>query len=189
MRVHGMDIGLAGVSYMVVGPLAHAVGSLVAGLVTDRLAQRDARWFMWIPAASALFALPFSIAFALWPAGETFALGSRAFPIALVALLPASLVVSGWLGPTLATAQTLARPHVRALASALTTGTYNLVGMGVGPLVVGLVSDALEPRLGVDALRYGLLVVALTALAGAALNLWAARHLRADLAAATAAAR
>ncbi len=78
-------------------------------------------------------------------------------------------------------AQTLARPYMRALASALTTGSYNLIGMGLGPLVVGLVSDRLEPAFGVEALRYGLLVVMVTHLGGAALNFRAARHLRADL--------
>ncbi|MGH2669332.1 MAG: hypothetical protein ACRDH5_09500 [bacterium] len=72
---------------------------------------------------------------------------------------------------------------MRAIASALTTGTYNLIGMGVGPLAVGLVSDRLEPSFGVESLRYGLLVVALAHLGGSALNLWAARYLRADLAA------
>ena len=183
MRSHGMSIGLAGFAYMWVGPLASAIGGLSFGLLIDRLGQRDARWYMWIPAASALFALPFSVAFVLWPAGGTFELLGHALPTALAVILPASLVGSAWLGPTLAMAQTLARPHMRALASALTTGTYNLIGMGLGPLVVGLVSDRLEPTFGVESLRYGLLLVVLTQIGGAALNLRAARYLRADLAA------
>jgi MFS family permease len=184
MRSHGMSIGMAGFAYMCVGPLASAVSGLSFGLLIDRLGQRDARWTMWIPAVSALCALPFSVAFALWPAGGTFEIAGRAFPSALAVILPASLLGAGWIGPTLAMAQTLARPHMRALASALTTGSYNLIGMGLGPLVVGLVSDRLEPTFGVDSLRYGLLVVGLTSIGGAALNLRAARHLRADLAAA-----
>jgi MFS family permease len=184
MRSHGMSIGTAGLAYMFVGPLAHAVGGLAGGLLTDRLARRDARWYMWIPAASALLGLPLSVAFVLWPAGGTFELLGHQLPTALAVLLPASLVGSAWLGPTLAMAQTLARPHMRALASALTTGTYNLIGMGLGPLVVGLASDRLTPAFGVESLRYGLLLVLLTHLGGVALNLRAARHLRADLAAA-----
>lgn len=184
IRVHGMEIGLAGFAFMCVGPLAHAVGALANGLLTDRLARRDARWYMWLPGLNALLALPFTLAFVLWPAGATFELLGRSFPIALLVILPASLVGSAWLGPTLATAQTLARPHMRALASALTTGSYNLIGMGLGPLVVGLVSDRLEPTFGIESLRYGLVVVALAHLGGSALNVWAARHLRADLAAA-----
>ena len=47
-----------------------SAGSSV-GLLTDRLARRDARWYMWIPAASALIGLPFTVAFVLWPAGGT----------------------------------------------------------------------------------------------------------------------
>jgi predicted MFS family arabinose efflux permease len=184
MRSHGMSIGVAGVAYMFVGPLAHAVGALAGGLLTDRLARRDARWYMWIPAASALLALPLDIAFVLWPAGGTLELFGHSLPTALAVILPASLVGSAWLGPTLAMAQTLARPHMRALASALTTGTYNLIGMGLGPLVVGLASDRLAPTFGVESLRYGLLLVVLTHLGGSALNLRAARPLRADLAAA-----
>jgi MFS family permease len=184
IRVHGMQIGLAGFAFMCVGPLAHAIGALVNGLLTDRLARRDARWYMWLPGANALLALPFSIGFVLWPAGATFELFGQTLPVALLVILPASLVGSAWLGPTLATAQTLARPHMRAIASALTTGTYNLIGMGLGPLVVGLVSDHFEPTLGAASVRYGLLVVALAHLGGSALNFSAARHLRADLAAA-----
>jgi MFS family permease len=184
MRSHGMDVGTAGFAYMWVGPIALAVGMFASGLLTDRLARKDERWYMWLPAVSALVGLPFSIAFVLWPAGQTVELFGRAFPIALAVILPASLLGSGWLGPTLSTAQTLARPHMRALASALTTGSYNLIGMGVGPLIVGLVSDHLEASFGAESLRYGLLVVVLFSLGGAVLNFAAARDLRADLAAA-----
>src|SRR5688572_21651379 len=54
MRSHGMSVGMAGFAYMWVGPLAQAIGGLVAGLLTDRLAQRDARWSAWLPGISAL---------------------------------------------------------------------------------------------------------------------------------------
>jgi MFS family permease len=184
MRVHSMDIGLAGFGYMWVGPLAGALGGLIGGLLTDRLGRRDLRWYMWVPAISALCALPFSAAFALWPAGETLSIGSRVVPQALFVILPASLVGSMWNGPTLAMSQTLARPEMRAFASALTTGTYNLIGMGLGPLLVGWISDHFKPTLGADSLRYGLLIVVFTNSGGALLNWLAARHLRADLASA-----
>jgi predicted MFS family arabinose efflux permease len=180
MRVHGMNVGQAGFAYMWVGPLAGAVGGLLGGILTDRLGQRDIRWYMWVPAASALFALPFSTAFVLWPAGQTFEFAGQVLPVALGVILPASLVGAMWNGPTLAMVQTLARPHMRALASALTTGSYNLIGMGLGPVIVGLVSDHFKASMGEESIRYGLLVVVLSHLGGAALNLLAARHLRAD---------
>jgi MFS family permease len=86
-----------------------------------------------------------------------------------------------WNGPTLAMTQSIAPPQMRSFASALTTGTYNLIGMGLGPLAVGLISDALNPSLGPDAIRYGLLVVGLTHLLGAMHHLLAARTLSRDL--------
>jgi predicted MFS family arabinose efflux permease len=186
MRSHGMSIGTAGVAYMVVGPFSGAIGGLLGGILTDRLLRRDVRWAMWVPALSSLFALPFSTAFILWPAGGSFDALGYALPTALAVILPASLVGSMWNGPTLAMSQSLARPRMRALASALTTGTYNLIGMGLGPLLVGLISDHYKPALGDDSLRYGLLIVVFTHVAGSILNLLAARHLRADLAAARA---
>jgi hypothetical protein len=141
---------------------------------------------MWVPALSSLFALPFSTAFILWPAGGSFHALGYALPTALAVILPASLVGSMWNGPTLAMSQSLARPRMRALASALTTGTYNLIGLGVGPTLVGVISDHYRPTLGDESLRYGLLIVVFTHVAGAILNLLAARHLRADLVAARA---
>ncbi|HXK21648.1 MAG TPA: MFS transporter [Myxococcota bacterium] len=184
MRSHGMTIGLAGFSFMWVGPLASGVGALLGGLLTDRLARRDARWYAWIPAASALAGLPFMVAFVLWPAGGSFEIFGKALPTALLMMLCASLLGAAWLGPILATTQTLARPNMRAFASALTTGSYNLIGMGLGPLVVGLVSDGLAQRFGAESLRYGLLAVSFAHLGGAAVSLLGARTLRSDLAAA-----
>lgn len=186
MRSHGMTVGTAGVSYMFVGPLASATGGLLFGMLIDRLVRRDVRWAMWIPALSSLLALPFSVAFALWPAGGTFSALGYALPTALAVILPASLVGAAWNGPTLSMSQSLARPRMRALASALTTGTYNLIGMYLGPTLVGLISDHYQPTMGADSLRYGLLIVVFTHVAGAVLNLLAARHLRADLEAARA---
>ena len=98
--------------------------------------------------------------------------------------MPASFLGGMWAGPTLAMTQAIAKPRMRALASAATTGTYNLIGLGLGPLLVGVLSDGLTPRFGDDALRYGLLVVALAHVVGSLHNWIAERHLAADLAAA-----
>jgi len=181
MRSHGMSVGTAGVAYMLVGPLASAIGGLLFGMLVDRMLRRDVRWAMWIPALSSILALPFSTAFALWPAGGSFEALGYALPTALGVILPASIVGAAWNGPTLSMSQSLARPRMRSLASALTTSSYNLIGLGLGPLVVGRISDHFEPSMGADSLRYGLLIVVFTHLAGSLFNLLAARHLRADL--------
>ena len=53
--------------------------------------------------------------------------------------------------------QTLVRPHMRALASAILLFIINLIGLGLGPFFVGVLSDALKPSFGVDSVRYALL--------------------------------
>ncbi len=136
---------------------------------------------MRVPALSALIALPSTIAFVLWPAGSTFELGGRELPVALLVVMPASFVGGMWAGPTLAMTQAIARPRMRAMASAATTGTYNLIGLGLGPLLVGVLSDGLAPSLGSEGLRYALLIVGLAHLLGSLHNWLAERTLRDDL--------
>jgi len=183
IRVHGLSVGTASLVFMVVGPMVSAFGALAGGWVSDRLGARDVRWYMWIPALSSILAIPSSIAFVLWPTGATVDIAGMTLLAAPLVLIPASLLNAMYNGPTLAMTQSIARPDLRAQASALTTGSYNLIGMGLGPLVVGLLSDHFEPEFGVESIRYGLLIVGFVHVQGALHNLLAARYLKTDLAA------
>jgi len=183
-RIHGLDLAAAGVSYALVGPILSAIGALVGGRLAARLGRRDVRWYMRLPALSALLALPSTVAFVLWPEGSVFALGGSDWPVALLVVAPASFLGGMWSGPTLAMTQTIAKPRMRALASAITTGSYNLIGLGLGPVLVGSLSDRLAPSIGTDALRYALLIVAFAHLLGSLHNWLAERTLDDDIAAA-----
>ena len=72
--------------------------------------------------------------------------------------------------------------RMRALAAALVTFVTNLIGFGLGPLVVGALSDLLRPTLGAPALRYALLVTGAAMLWGGLHFLLGTRHLRTDIA-------
>ena len=94
--------------------------------------------------------------------------------LALVVGLLAALAVPAaalcfYLAPTFAAVQSLAEPGMRALAAALLLLVGNLVGLGLGPVLVGLISDVLQPAHGVESLRLALLVVV-------PLYLWSAAH-------------
>jgi len=182
IRVHGLSVGAASLVFMAVGPMVSAFGALAGGWASDRLGTRDIRWYMWVPALASVLAIPSSIAFVLWPAGATMDVAGTAVLVAPLVLIPASLLNAMYNGPTLAMTQSIARADLRSQASALTTGSYNLIGMGLGPLAVGLLSDAFEPEFGVESIRYGLLIVGFVHLQGAVHNLLAARYLRVDLA-------
>ena len=146
-------------------------GTLVGGLVVARISRRDDRWKLWAPAITSGLAGP---VFALCMLTPDFA-------TMVAALAATSFLVGFHLGPIFAIAQTVARPSMRALASAIILLTATCFGQGVGPLAVGMVNDALKGDYGVDAVRYSLLSAAATTTLGALLFVWAAVFIRADI--------
>jgi hypothetical protein len=100
----------------------------------------------------------------------------------MVATLAATSFLVGFqLGPIFAIAQTVAKPSMRALASAIMLLTAAGFGQGVGPLAVGMLNDALRGDFGAHAVRYSLLSAAVTSTVGALLFIWAARSIRGDV--------
>jgi MFS family permease len=172
MRVHGLNVAQAGAVLGTLTAVVAASGAYGAGRLTDRLGRRDARWYMWVPALTSVIALPFVLLFLY--------IGDPV--LAVIAYLPGQLLVSSWVGPTYAMTQSVAPPNTRALAAAIVVFAINLVGMGLGPLVVGILNDALAPRFGLEAVRYSLMIAAVPHTLAAIFNLLAARTLREDLA-------
>jgi len=172
IRVHHMSkpsVGLwIGATTLSVGVL----GTFLGGFITDRVAKHDATWYLRVPAIASGMAIPFAIFFYLWPTTET----------ALLMSVPGVLLGGVYLGPTFAMTQTLVRPQMRALASSILLFIINLIGLGLGPLLVGRVSDLLRPSYGDESLRYALLIVVVAGTAWATLQyLLAARTLARDL--------
>jgi hypothetical protein len=66
-----------------------------------------------------------------------------------------------YVGSLWSTTQNLARPNMRAMASAVQLLILNIVGLGVGPTAVGIMNDLLTPCSGDLAVRYSLIVVTL----------------------------
>ena len=119
----------------------------------------------------------------------------RTLPLALVtflaadsgamflAYLPYEMLGATWLGASLAVAHSIVDPRQRAVASAVLFFMINLVGLGLGPLLIGSLSDLLRPQWGdADGLRYAIIAVALAAKTWCVLHfVLAARALRRDL--------
>jgi predicted MFS family arabinose efflux permease len=171
-RVHELSLVETGLVMAMGSGVAASLGQILAGNVADRLGRRDVRWYMYQPAITSLVSLPFLLVF-LW---------SWDFRSALILYLPAAAFASMWTGPTYAMTQALARPHMRAMASAIMVFLLNLVGMGLGPVIVGALNDWLAPGLGAEAVRYSLMFASVPHALAAIFNVLAARHLLADLA-------
>jgi predicted MFS family arabinose efflux permease len=162
-RVHHLSSAEIGTYAGTFKGLCGMAGTLVGGLVVAQISQRDDRWKLWAPAIMSGLAGPVFAACML----------TSSFPM---------MVAAGFhLGPIFAIAQTVARPSMRALASAIVLLTATCFGQGVGPLAVGMINDALKGSYGADAVRYSLLSAALTTMLGALLFVWAARSIRGDI--------
>ena len=171
-RVHHLSSAEIGTYAGTFKGLAGMAGTLLGGLLVAQISRRDDRWKLWVPAIMSALA------------GPVFALCmlTRDFATMVTALALTSFLVGFHLGPIFAIAQTVARPSMRALASALIALTATCFGQGVGPLTVGMINDALKNDYGADAVRYSLLSASLTTMLGALLFVWAARTIRADIA-------
>jgi predicted MFS family arabinose efflux permease len=175
MRVHGMtNTAELGLWLGLISGVFLGIGTFLGGTLSDRLAARrkDMRWYLWLSAGATLLSIPFAFLFYLWPEGRT----------ALILSIPGSILTPMWLGPTGAMTQGLVKLRMRATASAILLFIINLIGLGLGPQTVGLVSDLLTPAYGKEAVRYALLsVVVIGSVWGSVHFLLAARTLREDL--------
>ena len=133
-----------------------AIGTLAAGKWFDHLSTRGFQYGLWMLAVVPFVILPF------------FVLGLMADDLTTTILWFLIPAFSGSyaMGPTFAMVQTLSPVHMRAVSSAILMLCLNLIGMGLGPLLVGLFSDALSPRYGEDSLSLALAYFAVIGLWG-----------------------
>jgi predicted MFS family arabinose efflux permease len=172
VRVHHQGYAEVGWKLGPIVGISSAVGVLAAGALCDHLSRRDVRWLCWIPALSSLILVPCCVVFALAPDPN----------LALLAYVPVNLVTAVFAPPSYAIGQGLAQLRMRALASAIMLFVINLIGLGLGPTLLGMLSDALTPRFGEESLRYALVASLGLALWGTVHSVLAARTLAADLA-------
>jgi predicted MFS family arabinose efflux permease len=171
IRNHGMSVAEVGFALGLVAGVAGAIGTFLGGLLADKLGTRDTRWYAWVPALGGVLSLI--------PALYTL-LGHQTLWI-VVALFPANVLNSLYLGPSIAMAQTMVSPGMRAMTSAILFFVLNMIGLGLGPLIVGVLSDAYEPHFGADNLRYAMLTTLTIGALGIGCFLLAGRYLIADL--------
>jgi predicted MFS family arabinose efflux permease len=145
-----------------------ASGVFLGGVLADKLGRSDRGWYVKLPAFAWLITAP------------TFALGllSPSPMLAWVCLLIPNALNILWLGPITTAVQHLAPSHMRASASGTFLFINNLIGLGVGPWLMGAMSVALKAQYGDDSLRYAAIIGVGFYLIAAVLGLLAVRSLR-----------
>lgn len=139
MRAQGMALDQVGIYYGVTLTVAVGLGFYLGGWFGDRLAARIGRKaYAIVPCLSMLIGAPFLLA----------AVMVKGWPLSLALLFPPMFLMSTYLGPYLALVQNQAGPGQRSIFAALFLLVTNLVGNGGGPLLVGMISDAMKPLYG-----------------------------------------
>ena len=179
IRTHGLSLVETGVLLGGIGAVSGIVGAVGGGVLCDRLGRRDKRWHLWVPAIGAFATAPLILAFVLWPESQQFTVGDSMVPFAMIFIVFGAAASSLWLGPTYAAIQTLAPASMRTQASAIFMFLFNLIGMGFGPLLIGILSDLLGPAFGTDSLRYAM-AISLVLVLGGAYFFWRAAPLYAN---------
>ena len=105
------------------------------------------------------------------------------FAWCLVSLIIPMVTSNFYLAPVMSQTQGLVSLRMRAVASSVLLLIINIIGLAIGPPTTGLISDLLEPSLGLESMRYSLLLVSCALLPVAAWCFWrAARWIEQDLA-------
>ncbi len=160
IRIHEMSLTDIGSILALVAGVG-AIGTFFGGYISDKLSDRtdDKRWYFWVPGIATLVMVPFQLIAYLY--GGMWAV--------VASLMIVAILGSAYLGPSFAMTQALVSLRMRAVASAILLFVLNLIGMGLGPYLVGVLSDILTPDFGIYSIRYAMCAAVLV-------NVWAAFH-------------
>ncbi|MFK7894555.1 MAG: spinster family MFS transporter [Myxococcota bacterium] len=170
IRVHSMTKTEVGTG-LAAASIASVAGTFFGGWLADRMGPKNAKWYFWLPALGTIAALPFWVLTLMSETGST----------ALAWAVPYYFCSAIWSAPMQATSQSLARPRMRGMSAAITSFVITMVGMGLGPLAIGAISDAYEPTQGAGSIRTALLMLAVVNLWALVHNVMGARTIQEDL--------
>lgn len=156
MRQFDLSMAHSGLIFGLISGVMAALGSIGSAVVCDRLTQKDCRWQVRLPLIGVLLSLPFALAFLLWPAEQAVFLGGITVPVAVFFVAGFSFFNSWWPTLSYAAASHLMTSRQRATAAAILNLSVTLLGAGLGPLLVGVLSDVFAGYFPGEGLKYAL---------------------------------
>ncbi len=145
LMARSFDMSLTQIGMMLgtVAILGGLSGSIISGILSDKLAAKNLAWLGRLPMLCCVMAMPVYM-LAIWTDNMWVLMGSLA---AVMMLLNAHTP------PTYATYHKVVQPQNRAMAVALSTLTVNIIGLGLAPLLIGVISDHLATEYGNSSLK------------------------------------
>ena len=115
----------------IISGTAYALGTFLGGYMVDKLAAKNKKMYGFVPALALIINAP-AFLFVIWHPSAV---------VSLIFQVPAQLALGFYLGPSFALAQTLAPVSVRALSTAVFFFILNMIALGFGPTVAGILSS------------------------------------------------
>ena len=174
VRAHDLSIGEVGTALGLIIGFFGGIGTLLSGVIGDKLGEKSVKYYMLVPAYGFLIAVP---------AGAAVFLVDDLYLVLAIYTIPAFLV-NLYTGPTFAMTQSLAPLAMRAAASALLLFIINIIGLVFGPTTVGIISDLLQSSMqinDVQSLQMALLACNFVYLLSFYYYFQASKHLETDL--------
>lgn len=170
VRTYQLNLIDAGLLVAVMQSVPKLFGTLLGGVITDRVAARDERGRLWVIAGTSLVTMPIIMAMASSPTivGALIFVGLYGF------------FISFWYGPAYSMCHALLGGRMRATYLAVLLVLTNVLGLGLGPHFVGVVSDMFGSKSDPMSLRYAFIGIAMFLPWSALHFCLAARHLKAD---------
>ena len=165
IRHYAMATGELGIWLGLVGGLGGVLGAYMGGHIADRYLKDNPSAQLRYTAVAVGLILPCLMVMLLLPHKY----------LALFMLAPINFLILGFYGPVLAMMQQLVEDKKRAMSIAVTMLILNLIGMGLGPQVVGILSDAMSGMLGVASLQVAMLISSFVVI-GASYYFWQASN-------------
>ncbi|MEM7610337.1 MAG: MFS transporter [Pseudomonadota bacterium] len=172
VKSHGMATGEIGTWLGLILGLSGGAGIFIGGYLADRFGATDGRWKLWTVVVGGGLSIPFSVAVYLL---------ANPYAALLLFIIPAFLS-NFYQATTFAQTQSLVNLRMRGVAAAVLLLIINLIGLGIGPVLTGAMTDLLEPSYGNDAARYALLAMNIVGVWSTWHYYKAGKYLPADLA-------
>lgn len=171
-RIHHLNTKQIGTYAGTAQAIAALIGTLTGGYLSDVLGRKKVRWRIYVSAICSIIACPgvilFSVSHSLFWCIIGFMIYSAASPVHV--------------GPIVAVSHSVVKVGMRAFATSVIYLISELLGLGLGPFLIGAFNDHYARTLGVGVIRYSVATAAVTTLLGGLLFVLAARWLEQDMA-------
>lgn len=162
-RRFGFGLAAAGITAGMIASVPASLSVFGGGRLADYFGRKNARYYALLPALALFITAPLYM----------LAMAQTEAAMAIALLATVALVQYVYLAPSAGVIQNMMHPRMRASASALTGLAYALLGTGLGPLLIGGLSDHFSVGADPSGSGQGL---AMAMGAGALIYLWAGVH-------------